>query len=218
MHFNLDECKKITRGDALLFKEFDSKYNVDTESPLILSGDGSGQLKPGSEYGDNGVTLDWNEYMPAGLPWLSLINEYLLENVPNLQDFTFTDIGAGKGRVILYNIINNSPYKKYVGIENDKKFYDIFINNLKNTTININKEVEVLFQNAMDLDYSSSNNIYFLFYPFQKHYFDIFMEKHLNSMRNKNNYFAFVFEADYEASKILGDPVFFENAVTIYKV
>lgn len=215
--FDKDECKRIMRGDAALFKEFDIKYNVDTGSPLELSNDGRNELKPVTEYGDNGIHPDWNEYMSTALYWLDIVNEYFINNVKNINNFTFVDIGAGKGKVILYNILKKIPYKKYVAIENDKKFYDILNNNFKNTNIQIDKKVDLIFKNAIELDYSTENNIYFFFYPFSKNFFDKFINQHINDMKNKNNYFVFIFKVDYEPERFFGLPIFKEKAVTIYK-
>ena len=42
-----------------------------------------------------------------------------------IEDSEFIDIGSGKGKVILYNLIIDSPYKDYIGVEIDKELKEL---------------------------------------------------------------------------------------------
>jgi SAM-dependent methyltransferase len=208
--------KKINREDCLTFASFDKEYNVITSSPIELAEDGTGQLRPVSENGNTYLPYSQG-YQPTALYWLDLVNEYF-NDIPGIENYTFVDIGAGKGKVILYNLLKKSKYKKYIGVEKDKKFYDIFNYNLKNTNIEIDKEIDTLLIDANDFDYSSQNNIYFFFYPFTLDFFTEYFKKNIEFIKNNNNYLVFIYEQDYGVSSYVGSPVYFNDAVTIYKV
>ena len=65
-------------------------------------------------------------YQPAALHWLDVINNYFID--ADITNYKFIDVGSGKGKVILYNILKKAPFLNYVGIEGDEKYHNVFLN------------------------------------------------------------------------------------------
>ena len=213
----IDRVKQIQRSDCLQFLDFDLKYNIDTFGPVEQSKDGLNQTKPASV--DNHELFEGSSgYQPSALHWLDTINEYFEKNI-NIENYSFVDVGSGKGKVIFYNLIKLQKYKNYIGIEIDQKYHDIAVNNLKTINIQINKEVEFVNDDARNFDYSRSNSIYYFFFPFSLEIFKEIMNNNLKQMSNKNNYLVFLFEQVYDIENNFKiKPVFVNDAVSIYKI
>lgn len=214
LKYPVERLKHIHRADCLNFEQFDKDYNVDTASPIIQAEDNELEMRPWWE--DNSSIIFGSEgYQPTPLYWLDIINEYFSSK--NISNFSFVDIGAGKGKVILYNLLKNMGYKDYIAIEADKKYLDIFNNNINQTSIAVNKPVKSILINALDYDYSKDNQIYFLFQPFDEDTMRVFIDKHFETIKKTNSYIVFVVINKTRQPKLSNvHPVFEEGFVSIY--
>jgi tRNA G46 methylase TrmB len=210
-----EQIKHIHRSDCLNFERFDKDYNVDTASPVIQADDNPEELRPWWE--DNSDLLPGSEgYQPVPLYWVDMMILYFSDK--NLKDMCLVDVGAGKGKVILHSLFKNAPFDRYIGIEADPKYADIFKKNLETTNINVNKPVLPLVIDAMDFDYSSNNMVYFFFQPFSIELFTTFVNTHIETLRKTNSYFVCVMGEHYNLQEILGmTPLFTEGLLSIYR-
>lgn len=215
MKYSMDQLKHIHRSDCLNWDQFDKTYNVDTASPIIQAQDNELEMRPWWE--DNSDVVPESEgYQPVALYWLDVINNYFKTN-PEIER-TFVDVGAGKSKPILYNLSVSAPYKDYIGIEVDPRYVEIFRNNIKNTTIEVNKIVKIDDGNAIDFDFSIQDAIYFFFQPFSSIFFDQLISKNIDNFRKYNNYIALVTGMQYQNQSLAEiTPVFSEGLVSIYR-
>jgi hypothetical protein len=209
--------KKIQRSDCLTFEDFDKQYNVDTFGPIEMSRDGRAETKPGA-FENSSILKGSSGYQPTATHWLDTINEYFAQNI-NMSEYSFVDVGSGKGKVIFYNLSKNQNYKEYAGIEADKEYHEIASKNLETTNLVFDQPVFFINIDAREYDYVANNTIYYFFFPFDAEVFNEIINKNLDKMSNKNNYLVFLFEQTYEVEKITGKaPVFVNDAVSIYKL
>lgn len=214
---NLDVLKKIRREDAALFKFFDEKYNVDTWHLTPLAPDGSGEVMPG--------VIDNNDRFPGSmglqnspLKVLDMVNNFM-KDVENIEDYTFLDVGSGKGKIILHQLISGAPYKKYVGVEIDNQFNDIALNNLKTTNIEIDKEVNFINIDINDYDFSEEKCVYYLYYPLTPEIFNKLILDKWETLSKSKSFFVFYFENDYIFRELLKkDPIYDFAEIYIYQI
>ena len=204
--------KKIQREDCLKYKEFDLKYNVNTSAPTRQIVDNQiEQTAPWFE--DNSEYFEGStHYQPTATYWLDLVNDYFAEIA---FEYSFVDIGSGKGKPIIYNIVNSTGYKEYIGVEIDKVLSNIFESNIK--SINANNAFSVNID-ALDYDYTKDKCIYFFAKPFEKPIFDKLMTKIKSDIIKRNCYFVFVFEQDLDVNSIDWlEQVYNQVPISIYK-
>jgi len=215
MNEDIEYIKKITREDCVLFSDFDAKYNVETSHPLVEAEDKAyGEFKP--TYIDNSDRYAESQgYQNTALAFIDLANEYLKED-PNIGNYGFVDIGAGKGRVILHTLATNDIYNHYLGIEIDPELALIFEDNLNNTNIATTKTVKVKVHDARDAVLENEPTVFFLFRPFTAEAWHEFMN--FNKDKMKDCYFVLIHEYDYTFEDYLKvEKVYSNPAVTIYK-
>lgn len=215
MNEDIEYIKKVTREDCILFSDFDTKYNVETSHPLVEAADKAyGEFKP--TYIDNSDLYPGSQgYQNTALAFIDLANEYLKED-PNIGSYSFVDIGAGKGRVILHTLATNDIYKDYLGLEIDPELALIFENNLNSTNIVTTKTVKVKVHDARDAVLENAPTVFFLFRPFTVEVWHEFMNFNRNKM--KDCYFVLIHEYDYTFEDYLDvEKVYSNPAVTIYK-
>jgi SAM-dependent methyltransferase len=217
MPINREEIKRIRRGDCLTFEDFDKTYNVDTSHPIVLAPDNSGDYRPGW-IPNHDVILGSNGYQCSPLPYLDMLNDFMAENISH--EMTFVDVGCGKGKTIFYNIIKKAVYKGYEGWEADPEFYDIAVKNLENMNIEYPRDKFVNFRNvdAKTPVASYQDCVYYLYYPFNKASFDIFMANNWHMIRKTKSYIVLLFEHDYNFQRFIGkDPIYDVNELKIYQ-
>lgn len=175
LEYHMDKVK-----DYLNFEEFDKKYEVDTGT--------GGFLDLWNISNSESVYPDWEEnnnlypgssgYQTTAIKHLDEINEILYNLIPNIQEYSFVDVGSGKGKVIINNIIKESKYNKNIGIEIDKNLYDISIKNLNviKNKFNINN-VEIYNKDILDYKCIKEPSIYFFFNPFSNYIYKKFLIK-----------------------------------------
>ena len=151
-------------------------------------------------------------YQPTANYWIDLINQYFKDKI---SEYKFIDIGCGKGKPIIYNIVNSVGYKEYIGIEIDPVLSEIFKKNL----ISVNSSnAKFLNIDAFDYDYSENKCIYFFAKPFEKPIFDLFIDKIINDIIKVDCYLVFVFEQDLAPLDHKNLELIYSNEpITIYK-
>ena len=174
--------------DYLNFEEFDNKYNINTGTNGFLDlwnisnnefvypdWENNSDLYPGS-----------NGYQSTAIKHLDEINEIIIDLISDVKKYSFIDVGSGKGKVLINNIIKNTLYNKNIGIEIDKKLYDISINNLNIIKNKFNtNNVEIYFSDILNYKCKNEPSIYFFFNPFS---YDIY-KKFL--IMNKKHFFKY---------------------------
>ena len=166
--------------DYLNFEEFDKKYAIDTAT--------NGFLDLWNVSNNECVYPDWekndhiypysNGYQTTAIKHLDEINEILCNILPNIEEYSFVDVGSGKGKVIINNLIKNTLYKKNIGIEIDKNLYEISIKNLNTikNKFNINN-VKIYNNDILEYKCIKEPSIYFFFNPFSNYIYKKFLIK-----------------------------------------
>lgn len=212
-----DVVKRIRRSDCKNLEDFDIQYNINTAHPTAPTLDGANELRPKPIHNADKI-LGSSGYEASPLEYLDMLNSELIKD-ENISNYTFIDIGSGKGKVIFYNLIKNSPYKEYIGIEADKNFNDIALNNLNTFNKPINKNVEFLEMNILDYAAEAKDCVYYFFQPFGKAIFDRFIINNWEVIKNTNSYFVFLFEESFEFSRYIDkQPIYDFAELKIYSL
>jgi SAM-dependent methyltransferase len=208
----LNFIKEVQRKDCLEYKIFDEKYKVDTAAPTktIIENEVEVVLP---YYEENSSYFEGStHYQPTANYWIDLINQYFKDKI---SGYKFIDIGCGKGKPIIYNIVNSVGYKEYIGIEIDPVLSEIFKKNLISVNSSNAKSLNI---DAFDYDYSENKCIYFFAKPFEKPIFDLFIEKIINDIIKVDCYLVFVFEQDLAPLDHKNLELIYSNEpITIYK-
>lgn len=214
---NLEFLKKIRREDAANFETFDKQYNVDTSHPISLAPDGSGDYKPDSI--KNHFKIEGSMGLQnSPVKILDIINEFM-SKIPGIEEYTFLDVGSGKGKTILHQVISNAPYKKYIGVEPDEELNNIALNNLKTINIDISKDVQFIAKDIRDFDFSEEKCVYYFYYPFIPEIFDDLMLKKWEDLSKTKSFIVFHFEYDYNFKRFIKkDPIYDDSEIYIYQV
>lgn len=94
---------------------------------------------------------------------LNLFNDIL----PKTKDFTFVDIGCGKGRALF--VAEYCGYNHLIGIELDDALLNEAKENLKSYAFKReDSSFSFIHQNAVDYPYKNEACVYFLFNPFNE--------------------------------------------------
>ena len=209
---NLNFIKEIQRKDCLEYKIFDEKYKVNTAAPIkTIIENGIEIVVP--HYEENSSYFEGStHYQPTANYWIDLINQYFKDKI---SEYKFIDIGCGKGKPIIYNIVNSVGYKEYIGIEIDPVLSEIFKKNLISVNSSNAKSLNI---DAFDYDYSENKCIYFFAKPFEKPIFDLFIDKIINDIIKVDCYLVFVFEQDLAPLDHKNLELIYSNEpITIYK-
>lgn len=210
----LEEVVKIRRSDCLEYVNFDNKYLVDTKHPILPVDGFKNVYEPGfilnhyNYFGSNG-------YQNTPLKFIDYMNEYF-NLIPNLEDYSFVDIGSGKGKILLYNLLSKSKYKKYASIEIDANLYNISLNNLKTTNIVIDKQIDFFNINILDYDCINEPSVYFIFNPFEKKIFKKFIDNNIDTLIKSESFLVFSlydFDFSLEYNYL---PVYIKPGIIIY--
>ena len=209
---NSNFIKEIQRKDCLEYKIFDEKYKVNTAAPTkTIVENGVEIVVP--HYEENSSYFEGStHYQPTANYWIDLINQYFKDKI---SEYKFIDIGCGKGKPIIYNIVNSVGYKEYIGIEIDPVLSEIFKKNLISVNSSNAKSLNI---DAFDYDYSENKCIYFFAKPFEKPIFDLFIDKIINDIIKVDCYLVFVFEQDLAPLDHKNLELIYSNEpITIYK-
>lgn len=184
------EMFSLRRNECISYIDFEEKYGINISNPIALSDDEIGGYRPttisneSKFYGSNG-------YMGSFVFELDIINSFLKNNIDNLSRYTFIDIGSGKGKVNIYNEISDMRYRKNIGIEVDKDFYNISMENKK-------KFPTICFENknALEIKILNEPTIYFFFQPFKYEIYKKFFEKYENEILLNDSLIINIFPYD----------------------
>jgi SAM-dependent methyltransferase len=144
----------LIRRSIQAHEEFDSKYGLDTQTPIPIH-----KLEasaPGAQYAIH--------YEGTAIP---LVHKILRRLRTDLSCFTFIDLGSGKGRVLL--IAAQYPFKSVIGIEYSETLH-------RTAQLNISKFIQQVFtktrptsfnMDAGAFDFSQfGNKVVFCYNPF----------------------------------------------------
>jgi hypothetical protein len=99
-------------------RSFDGRHGVDTDPSPISGQRGS----------------DWTEWVIRGGGYAPVSPQYFLSALENVniryQDFTFIDLGSGKGRALL--LASEFPFQEIIGVELGPELHEIAKKNIRN--------------------------------------------------------------------------------------
>jgi len=133
--------------------DFDRKYGVDTTTKLAVSSLDLEGPNAASAFG----------YQATGItPFLNLIRAFPISHA----DFTFVDLGCGKGRPLL--LASHFPFRKVVGVEFSSMLAGIARKNVQNYRDPAQKclDIEVVCQDASQYDPPPGNILIYMYNPF----------------------------------------------------
>jgi SAM-dependent methyltransferase len=138
-------------------KEFDRRYGVDTAGTIPLSA-----LDVDDENWEYGFA-----YEPTDPKYFKAI----VGKLPiQFEDFTFVDIGSGKGRVLL--LATEFPFRKILGLEISKRLQGIALENIRryrNGATNLKcTNVQTVCADAATFQIPNDPCVLYLFNPFQE--------------------------------------------------
>lgn len=126
---------------------FDEQYRVETTGEVSLF-----QLDIDSRHESVGI-----RYQPSP----TAVCEKLLASLPiHYEDFTFIDLGAGKGRVLLVG--SRFPFKRLIGVEFAKELVETARRNIEC----FGSRAEMVHADAADYRFPSDNLVIYLYNPF----------------------------------------------------
>lgn len=206
-----NNLRQLSNIDCLQYKEFDSKYNIDTLHPTKIAKDGL-ELPDFIKFNIPG-NIDYQNTMISSI---ETMNSYF-KNINDINEYTFLDLGSGKGRVILASMSQNAPYGSYKGLEAQESLWRVAEENLKTTNININKPVEFILGDIRNYKCNSKPTVYFFFHPVDKYVFDQFMQNNWSIISKSKYFLVFHLLQDYDVEKYTQSvPIFNDNFITIY--
>lgn len=150
--------KKSRRSDCMAQSVFDDKYNVNTSCPIREARDGSGEMVPSIIENDK-VVPGSTGFQNTAEPQIDLINNYLKEIITP-EEYSFVDLGCGKGKVLLYNQVTGANYKELIGVELDEDLYKIAVANTNSIPGPI-----IYNKNLLDYELPENKCIIFVFNP-----------------------------------------------------
>jgi SAM-dependent methyltransferase len=136
-------------------KSFDKRFGTDT----------AGSVRPG----DLGITdPDARQNAVLYLPSPARVTRWMLDHIGiDHRDFSFIDLGCGKGRVLL--VASHYPFQQIIGVEISPELAEIACVNAQRyqPTSRRVAEIEVRNIDATTADYPSSNLLVHFYHPFQ---------------------------------------------------
>ena len=125
------------------------------------------------------VTNDWVEVadgeIPPGafdtavryVPTTSEVVRHICRKLPiDHEQFTFVDLGSGRGRAVL--LASDFPFKQIVGVEISAKHHAIAQNNVAiyRSARQRCRNIQLVCQNVLDFEFPSDNLVLYLYQPF----------------------------------------------------
>lgn len=144
-------ARKLLRRDPP--DAFDLRYGTDTTRKLDVYALGAtlDKLEHANRY----------EAIPAEIAMRSL------EAIPfDLSEYTFIDLGAGKGRSVM--LASLYPFKRVIGVELSPKLTHVMAQNFElfTDTGQRCKDLKAICADALEFEFPDSNLVLFLFNPF----------------------------------------------------
>lgn len=125
------------------------------------------------------ITNDWVEVEDGGLPQASVLNairyvpthpeliRHICRTLPiRHQDYTFIDLGSGRGRALL--LASHFPFKKIIGVEVSPRHHQIAKDNLARYRASGRQcaDVEALCIDAGEYEFPRSDLVIYMYQPF----------------------------------------------------
>ena len=136
---------------------FDRRWGTDTTSPLSTS-----KYNIDAELVGHAVSYSASPDR--------IFVRFLRQQELDYSDFTFIDLGCGKGRTLL--LASEFSFKKIIGVEIEPAVHAICMANiatyLKNSKVS-RPPIEALCTNAGDFDFPAGNIFLYLFNPFDEY-------------------------------------------------
>lgn len=177
--------KSIRRKDCLKQEEFDKEHNVTTFIGIKLAKDSSGEYVPTSiENRDKFINSEGMQN--SALEQINAVNDYLKNNISDISEYNFIDLGAGYGKVILFSLISNAPYKSYTAIEIDPSFLNVLKNNIEqcNKRTSSWPNVNLINQDFRDYVCLPEKTVYYFFRSTDSDIFSEFISKNKELFMN----------------------------------
>jgi hypothetical protein len=186
---------KVKRGQS----EYDRKYHVDTGGEIHLS-----ELdieSPNSAFG--------NSYQPSPP---NIIIEMIEALGIRCQDYTFIDIGSGKGLVLF--IASNYPFRKIIGVEFSPQLHRIAQENLRSYR-NAEQQctnIEVVMTDVIEYEIPEGPLVLYMFNPFTEKIVRTMVAKIRESIE-KNPRTVFILYKNPVANKVFEENEFAKKII-----
>lgn len=153
--------------------KFDKTHGTDTANNVLIQD----------------LDIDYIHKIHANMytPTASILFKEIIESLNlNYKEYTFIDLGSGKGRVLL--LASHYSFKKIIGIEFSKQLYIIAENNLKLYTskIHTTNSFELYCENVTDYVFPNEDIVLYLFNPFDSHIISMIIANLHKTIINKH--------------------------------
>ncbi|MCU1253304.1 MAG: putative O-methyltransferase [Edaphobacter sp.] len=150
---------------------FDLQHGVDT-SGLI----GGRRLSSGRAH-DRHITAYWGTAPSAFLQVFALWNQSLSDGPYSTRDYTFIDIGCGKGRALM--LASDLPFRCVVGVELNAPLVSVARQNLITWKASAHAcdDIEVLNADALEFAFPDSPILLYVFNPFDRHVTQLLLDR-----------------------------------------
>jgi SAM-dependent methyltransferase len=128
---------------------FDQRFNVDTAQAPGQSVHHTGESHP---------------YFPTKI---AIFREIFTRLRLPYEQFTFVDLGSGKGRVLL--LASDLPFKQIIGVEFSPDLHEVAVRNIQNyrNPARRSKDIQSVCADATTYPLPDGNTVIFLFNPFK---------------------------------------------------
>jgi predicted RNA methylase len=132
---------------------FDKKYNVDT-------------LQTSSDYFESAITDNTAFAVPYEPIQHHIFKDMLAHTTTDGGNYTFIDLGSGKGRALLF--ATNYQFKRIIGVEFSRDLHAIAEKNVHNylKKTKKNHNIELYCIDVVDFNLPATNLVIFLYNPF----------------------------------------------------
>lgn len=151
---------------------FDQSYHVST------AGDVSWQrLQTGSS--SDAYSTNYSPTPPS-------VVRAIFSRLPELQDFSFVDLGCGKGRVLI--MATEFSFKSVIGIEKVPALYKTACENARIVRHDHPErtEIQLVLNEATAIDFPAGNLVVYLFHPFWKPVMESMVRKIEEALKNES--------------------------------
>ena len=139
-------------------------------------------------------------WMQSDLNWKYMENcKKFLKNKVNdlIIKSKIVDLGCGKGHP-LFKFSNEWSFKKVIGIEITKKYYDICLKNLnimnKKKPDYLNSEIEIYNCNVLDYKFDKETNFIYMYNPFGRKTMSGVLNNLIKSLREEPRDFYIIYK------------------------
>ena len=135
---------------------FDKKYGTDTSQTALAQ-----DLNP--------TDVNTTESSSAYAPTISALFKEMIDALDiQFNEYSFIDLGSGKGRTLL--LATSYPFKKIIGVEFCAKLHEIALNNINiyQAKTNIHAQFDPILVDAAEYQFPPGNLVIYLFNPFDE--------------------------------------------------